>query len=339
MGLISLLYSCKNAPVVAEKVTEFKGQQVTGVTVNSEGRVFANFPRWRETVEYSVVEVQKDGSSQAYPNLIWNSWTPGQPISDSVFIAVQSVVAHKQFLYILDTRNPLWKGVVSAPRVFVFDMEKNELSDILILSEGSYKSNSYINDLRVDDKHNAIYFTDSNEAALVIYDLNTHSSRRVLDNHISTTAETDHLMFGDQKWGGHPVHSDGIALNTNNNRLYYHALTGYTLYSVSTDLLFNGTLEQIENDVKKEAITPAPDGMIFDHRGNLFMADLENNKIVYYTSEIQQKTLLEGENVKWADTFSIYDGYLYYTNSRINEVKGDVSDMIFSIYKVKIENL
>ena len=35
-------------------------QQVTGVTVSEDGRIFVNFPRWTEDVAVSVAEVMKD---------------------------------------------------------------------------------------------------------------------------------------------------------------------------------------------------------------------------------------------------------------------------------------
>ena len=77
--------------------------------------------------------------------------------------------------------------------------------------------------------------------------------------------------------------------------------------------------------------------MILDGTGKIYMADLENQKIVYLTPDKKLMTLTDNRNeVKWADTFSIYNGYLYYTNSRIHEVKGDVSEMIFDIRKIKL---
>lgn len=324
------------AQVEVTTVAQFKGQQVTGVTVSNQGRVFANFPRWRESVKHSVVEVHEDGSSVPYPNNAWNAWKPGASVSDSIFVAVQSVVAHKNKLYVLDTRNSLWQGVLDAPRIFVFNLDSNALEDIYILQKESYKPNSYTNDLRIDEELNTIFITDSNHGAIIVLNMNTKSSKRVLDNHYSTRAETDHLTINGKKWGGKPVHSDGIALNTKNKRLYYHALTGYTLYSVPLAALVTASEKDLEKQVRNEGKTSAPDGMIFDDKGNLYFADLEHNKINYLTPDGQTRTLLSGKQVKWADTFSIYNGFLYYTNSRINETGNGVDTLIFTINKVKI---
>jgi sugar lactone lactonase YvrE len=317
------------------EVASFKGQQVTGVTVTENGRVFANFPRWRDTVKYSVVEVFEDGSFKAYPSDIWNLWQLDDQPKDDQFLGVQSVVAFKDKLYVLDTRNPKFSGVVDAPRVFVFNLKTNTLEQTYKLDKDSYHSDSYINDLRVDKVNNKLYFTDSGHAGLVALDLNTGKSIRILDNHKSTTAEVSELTFDNAIWKN-TVHSDGIAFDQKKQRLFYHALTGYSLYSIPVSSFNLNDKSKIEASVTFEAKTSAPDGMIFDQKSNLYYADLEHNKIDYITPNGTIKTLIEGDKVKWADTFSIYKGYLYYTNSRINEASGDISDLKFTINKVEL---
>ena len=121
---ITTLIGCKSniTPIASEKeITEvktFTGQQVTGLSISDQGRMFANFPRWRKGVENSVVEIDKNGVSNAFPDKNWNSWEIEQIEKDSVFIAVQSVIAFEDELYVLDTRNPLFKSVMDNPRVF-----------------------------------------------------------------------------------------------------------------------------------------------------------------------------------------------------------------------------
>lgn len=336
--LLATLFGCASKEVKeVTAVASFKGQQVTGVTVSDKGRIFANFPRWRKGVENSVVEVANDGSSTAFPNKEWNTWELGQTVSDSTFVAVQSVVAFENQLYVLDTRNPMFQGVIGTPRIFVFDLNTNKLSHIYTLSDDSFHQNSYINDLRVDKKKNKIYFTDSGNAGLVVLDMATGETKRVLDQHSSTLSEQDFLTFDDKKWNN-TVHSDGIALDTNNNVLYYHALTGYSLYAISTDVLNNGNEKEIANNVQFIAKTSAPDGMIMDQAGNLYLGDLEHNKIMQFDTKTKKMSVfLKGKKVKWADTFSIYNNELYYTNSRINEAGNDISSMNFTIYKIKLD--
>ncbi|QRM88927.1 hypothetical protein FG167_06660 [Lacinutrix sp. WUR7] len=346
-----LLLSCKEKtenkvetkPVTAQtetpKITQiasFKGQQVTGVSVSNAGRVFVNFPRWRKGVKNAVAEIT-NGTNAAFPNEAWNSWEIGEKTETNKFVGVQSVVVYDDLIYILDTRSALFQEVVDAPRIFVFDINTKNLEHTYILNEDAYHPNSYINDLRLDKKNNKIYFTDSGNSGLVILDLKTEKFTRVLDNHPSTAAELDFLTFENKKWTN-AVHSDGIALDSKNNKLYYHALSGYSLFSIPTKALILDDEKEIENAVTFEAKTSAPDGMIFDENGNLYYADLEHNKIKYRKPDGSIHTLVEGNAIKWADTFSIYDGYLYFTNSRIHEVTADISEMEFTINKIALAN-
>lgn len=318
----------------AEKVSAIRGVQTTGVTVTTAGRVFTNAPNWRDGVPFAVAEVNPDsGEYQPYPNTAINRCVANSSVQDDCFLAVQSVVASGDKLYVLDTRNPKFQGVVDTPRIFVFDLNDDKLERVLLLDDASYHRDSYINDLRIDEAAGRIYMTDSGHPGLVVYDLRTGHSFRVLDDHESTRAEQGYLTIDGKQWRN-TVHSDGIALDRENQQLYFHTLTGYTLYAINTRQLIPGA--DAPKHVRKVATTSAPDGMILDHKGNLYYADLENHKILYRDRAGNTHTLLEGDKVRWADTFSIHDGMLYYTNSRIHQATGAIDDMEFEIYRVPL---
>ncbi|PRP66944.1 L-dopachrome tautomerase-related protein [Nonlabens agnitus] len=317
------------------EVASFTGQQVTGVTLTADGRIFVNFPRWREGVKNSVVEIKADQSQQSYPNEVWNAWEIGQPTQMDQFVGVQSVIAFENELYVIDTRSVKFQEVLDAPRIYVFDLESDELKKTYTLGTSSYFPDSYINDLRVDPIKNMIYLTDSGHAGLIVIDRESGNSRRILNEHPSTTAEQSYLTFDGKKWEG-TINSDGIALDAVNNQLYYHALTAYSLYSIPTDDLLTQSEKQIDQSVTDLGTTAAPDGMILDANGNLYFADLEHNKIQYRKPDGSIHTLVEGDKVRWADTFSIYNNELYYTNSRINEATGDISNMTFTLNKTPL---
>ena len=322
------------------RVYSFKAAQVTGVTKSENGRLFANFPRWREGVAFSVVEVLDDGTFRQYPNPEWNTWT-GEP-KPNQFTCVQSVVAHKGSLFVLDPANPMFQGVKGNAILYEFDLATDQLKNKWEFTKTVAPEQSYLNDLRVDDENQKIYITDSGLGGIVILDLATGNARRILDQHPSTKAENITLQINGEKWlqnGKQPqIHSDGIALNKADGYLYFHALTGYTLYRIPVAALNNSSLssEALGKLVENLGKTPAPDGMIFDKRGNLYMADLENNAIVYRTPAGEIKQLIQGEQIRWADTFTLHNDDLYFTTSRINEAGADINRMVFSIYKVPL---
>jgi len=316
----------------AHKVASVEGTQITGVTVSGNGDVFVNAPNWRSGVEFAVAKISDSGSFEAYPNEQLNSCVASAQVSDDCFLAVQSVVAHKGKLYVLDTRNPQFKGVKDAPRIFVIDLETNKVESVLTLGSNAYHSDSYINDLRVDDKTNRIYMTDSGHAGLVIYDLGDNNSYRILDNHQFTRAETSTLDIAGKPFTN-TVHSDGLALDSQHDIVYFHALSGYTLYAIDTLDIKPTSNNDIASKVRKVTTTGAPDGLIY-HDGILYLADLEKQLVQYLTPDLTLHTLVDGDAVNWADTFSIHNDSLYYTNSKIQDAGSDVSTMEFEVYKV-----
>jgi len=323
------------------KVASFKGVQVTGVTISHNGRLFANFPRWHENLPFSVVEVMPNGEYRPYPNESWNNWN-GQP-EENKFTCVQSVVAHQNSLFVLDPASPMMKGVVGNAMLYEFDLTTDELINKWTFDKTIAPEKSYLNDLRIDREAGKIYITESGVGAIVVLDLKTNIPRRLLDNHFSTKSEDIWLTVEGKTWvkeGKKPqMHADGIALSNDKEYLYYHALTGYSLYRVPTKALNDETLAEqaLAEQVESIGKTSAPDGMIFDRRGNLYLGDLENNAIMYRTPEGELKTFIQYLQVKWPDTFTIDEqDNFYFTTSRIHEMEGDISELEFNIFKVPI---
>jgi len=319
------------------ELAEFKDTQVTGVTVSEEGRLFANFPRWRDNLPFSVVEIMPDGSHKPYPNEEWNKWD-GKPTSKQ-FTCVQSVLAHKNSLYVLDPSSPKMKGVVGSAKLYEFDLKTNKLKKTWTFNSDVAPEKSYLNDFRIDEKNQNIYITDSGTGGLVVLDLKSGTSKRLLDNHPSTKAE-DVTLTVDNEDVTKQMHVDGIALSKD-NKLYYHALSGYTLYRVPASALNrSGRNEtQLVKSIENLGETPAPDGMIFDEKGNLYMGDLERNAISYRTPKGDIKILIQDERIKWPDTFTIDKGNnLIFTDSLLHKapVGESAEGMTFKIYKVSL---
>ncbi len=324
-----------------QTVTEFRGVQITGVTVSNSGRLFANVPRWRENIPYSVVEITPEGNHIPYPNEAWNKWR-GRPEKNK-FTCVQSVVAVGNSLFVLDPSSPKMEAVVGNAKLYEFSLNTNELIRTYTFDRTVAPKKSYLNDLRVDEVNNKIYITDSGLGGIVVLDRESGQARRVLDSHASTKSENVTLLVNGKAFmmrGRAPkIHSDGIALS--NDRLYYHALTGYHLYSVPTEALTDASLSasDLASKVENRGVTPAPDGMIFDQSGNLYMADLERNAVAYRTPGGDMKILIQDERIQWPDTFTI-DGEnnLIFSDSALQRSPAgqDIMGQIFTIYKVAL---
>lgn len=333
-----------------EQVTFSEGVQLTGITVTDTGRTFVNFPRWRD-IPYSVVEVMDDGSFVPYPNEAWNSWTEEhEKIDKPAFVSVQSVVADGGNLWVLDPASPGMKGVVeSGAKLVKIDLGSDRVERIYRFNREVAPTDSYLNDVRIDNEHNFAYITDSGLGGLVALDLESGGQRHFLREHPSTKAEDIVLSMAGEPLrfldGGQPqIHSDGIALDERRDLLYYHALTGYQLYRVPTRILRDRSirLEGQRDAVENLGETPAPDGMLLGPNGNLYMGDLENQAVVYRSPDGNIYTLVQDPALKWPDSFSIGPGgWLYFTDSRIQDTEwfvenAEVSTMRFPVYRVKL---
>ena len=240
-------------PTAVEPTLEIMAEsdrQLTGVAVTEDGRVFVNFPRWSPDVPVSVAEVLADGSLRPFPDEAWNSWTPDADPSTS-FVCVQSVVADgKGSLWVLDPASPGFQGVVpGGAKLVEIDGETGGVVQVIFFDGKIALPGSYLNDVRIDHRHGAAYITDSGDGALIVVDLRTGASRRVLDAHPSTAAEDTILTFEGNEWrlpdGSAPqVHADGIAYDRVNDSVYFQALTGRTLYRIAGAALRDSSLEE-----------------------------------------------------------------------------------------------
>ncbi|MEO5718390.1 MAG: L-dopachrome tautomerase-related protein, partial [Chthoniobacterales bacterium] len=164
-------------------VASFPDQQVTGVAVSKQGRIFVNFPNWSDNHRLSVAEVI-DGNPVAYPNEEWN----GSGAPDKHFVCVQSVyVDESDSLWILDPAAPKMKETVQGgPKLLKVDLVKNAVVQTILFSEEIAPKKSYLNDVRVDTKTQTAFITDSGLGAILVVDLRSGKARRVLQDDHST---------------------------------------------------------------------------------------------------------------------------------------------------------
>jgi sugar lactone lactonase YvrE len=294
-----------------QEVASFPNQQVTGVAVSKTGRVFVNFPDWSDDHTISVAELV-DSKPQPYPNSDLNK--PGPPRSH--FVCVQSVyVDATDALWILDPAAPKMKETIKdGPKLMKVDLKTNQVAQTIPFGEDVAPRKSYLNDVRIDTTADVAFITDSGLGAIVVVELKNGKARRLLEGHKSTRAESDVKLVIDgrelidqEKKSTPQINSDGIALDLKNNYLYYHALTGRTLYRIKTDYLKDPNISKadLEGKVEKVIETPPPDGMLESDNGDIYLTDLEDNAIVRYDSSKNNiVTVMADKRLSWPDTLS-----------------------------------
>jgi len=120
------------------------------------------------------------------------------------------------------------------------------------------------------------------------------------------------------------IASDGIALDAKNGYLYYHALTGHTLYRIKTSFLTDETLgkHELESKVENVGQTPAPDGMLEGPDGSVYLTDLENSAVVRWDPASRRvEQVIADKRLLWPDTLSWGpNGEMYVTASQIENM-------------------
>lgn len=344
-----------------ETVALFDKAMPTGVTVSQSGRIFVNFPRWGDDVEYAVAEI-KDGKAVAYPNADINKVPPPGKL-ETGFVCVQSVVVDpKDRLWVLDAGAvKMGRSELGGPKLVGIDLQKNAVFKTIVFPREVASATSYANDVRFDlkrGKAGMAYVTDSSREGpngIIVVDLDSGKSWRKLTDHPSTKPDKAFLPLVEgrplmSREPGKPpqnltIGSDGIAISNDGKQLYYCPLSSRHLYSVSTDALANEKLPEAEvaKTVKDLGEKGASDGLESDAEGRVYATEYEGNSILRRKTDGTFETVVSDTRVLWPDTLSLaHDGYLYFIANQLhrqpqfNEGK-DLRQKPYELFKVKVD--
>lgn len=346
-----------------EEIARFSGPMPTGVTVSNQGRIFVNFPKWGDLIEYTVAEV-KDGKTLAYPNEEINHYTEGDDPA-SKLLSVQSVVVDPTGgrLWILDTGS-IGMGLVKpgGPKLIAVDLDSNRVSKKIIFPPDVALSASYLNDVRFDlhrGSQGMAFITDSTSNGpngIVVVDLASGKSWRRLNDHPST--KPDPLFFpvveGEIlriRLPGKPparfgVGSDGIAISPDGKTIYYCPLTSRHLHSLTVDALADSSKSEAEVAATVKDLGEkggASDGLESDAEGRVYLSDYEHNAIRRRTLDGEIETLVHDPRALWPDTLSLAsDHYLYFTANQIERQPPfhsgqDLRQKPYILFRVKVD--
>jgi sugar lactone lactonase YvrE len=344
-------------------VATFSGPMPTGVTVANNGRIFVNFPKWGDNVEYTVAEV-KDGKTVSYPNAEINRYAEGDDPSNKL-VSVQSVVVDPtgNRLWILDTSSIAFGPVKpGGPKLIAVDLNTNQVVKKIMFPADVALSTTYLNDVRFDLHRGAegmAFITDSASTganAIIVVDLASGKSWRRLNDHPSTKAdpvfvpvvegEILQLRLPGQPPARFAVGADGIAISPDAKTLYYCPLTSRHLYSVSIDALADRNKPEAEVEATVKDLGEkggAGDGLESDAQGRVYLSDYEHDAIRRWTTRGTIETLVHDPRVLWPDTLSLAaDGYLYFTANQIERGAGfhdghDLRQKPYVLFRVKVD--
>jgi len=218
------------------------------------------------------------------------------------------------------------------PRLLAFDLKTNGLVHQFDFPSQAAGFLSMLNDFQIDPQGRMIYIAETSpflqQPALIVYDSDTKTSRRVLEGHPSVATQDyviqapgrDMVIYGLYTMR---IAVDSIALDTRGEWLYYGAVTGDRLYRVRTRDLNDESLspEGLAAHVESFAAKTLSDGLTTDIEDNIYLSDMEHSAIVRLDRDRHLTTLVKDPRLRWPDGFSFGpDGWLYVTCSSLQNV-------------------
>jgi len=148
--------------------------------------------------------------------------------------------------------------VPNGPKLVGVDLNGNEVFQTIRFPSNVALPTTYLNDVRFDLRKGGAgvaYITDSSDKGpngIIVVNLASGQSRRLLNDHPSTKAEPNFVPTVEgkplmQRKPGQPpqplkMGSDGIAISADGDKLFYCPLASHHLYSVSTSALLDEQL-------------------------------------------------------------------------------------------------
>jgi sugar lactone lactonase YvrE len=293
------------------------------IAVSTQGRVFFTFHP-EAFPEVKVAELIH-GKAAPYPDQAMQG--PG-----GAELHFQSVLSVR-----IDRQDRLWAldygdHGLGQPRLLAFDLATDQLIHRHDFPAEVAPLGSHLNDFQVNPAGTKIYIADASifgkQPAIVVYDIPSQSSRRVLEGHPSVSAEKYAPVVQGQKmviFGIFAIRPgvDSIALDRKGEWLYYAPVTNEHMYRIRTRLLDDARLsaEELASSVETFALKTMSDGLTTDLLGNVYLTDLEHSAIVTLGPDKRLRTLLKHPLLRWPDGLGFGpDGWLYIACSSLHHV-------------------
>jgi sugar lactone lactonase YvrE len=235
----------------------------------------------------------------------------------------------------IDAKNQLWvidpanHGTGTA-RLTAFDLATNKVVHSYAFSSDVAPLGSFLQDLQVSADGRWVYIADvgfwAKRPALVIYDAQKKTARRVLSRHASVYPQNILIrnqikaisFFGgllEMKTG-----IDGVALSRDGAWLYYAAMNHNMMYRAPTPALQDASLSDaaIAAKIEKVGKKPLNDGLSIDDQNGVYVTDVEHQAVLRMTPDGKLQTIVKDSRIRWADGLSFGpDGWLYLADSAI----------------------
>ena len=293
------------------------------IAVSADGRVFFTFhPDGDPPVKLAELV---NGRPVPYPNEEYQKPVEGKP-------HFQTPLAIR-----IDAKNRLWVldyagYAMGQPRLVAFDLATGQPDHLHEFPSDVTPFLSMLNDFQVSPDGKKVYIAEASpirqRPALIVYDVEKRTSRRVLDGHPSVQAQDYLLQAPGRDMVAYGLYAlkigvDSIGLDAKGEWLYFGPLSGDRMYRIRTADLDDETITPQDLAARVEDYGPKTisDGITTDVAGNVYLSDPEHSAVVRLTPERKLETLVKDGRLRWPDGFSFGpDGWLYVTASDLQDV-------------------
>lgn len=295
------------------------------IAVAADGRVFATLhPEARP--EWKVVEIVA-GQAQPWPSVEFQrKGTEPRFFRDVLSLRI-------------DRQNRLWtldngQHGLHPGRLLAFDLASGAVVHEFQFPRALAGLGSHLNDFQVSPDGRWVYIAEASffgkTPALIVYDSESGSARRLLDHHPAVTADDYTPVVQGRRMLAYGLVAirpgvDSIVLDHAGEWLYFAPVTSLNLYRIRSTDLRDMQLDAATLAGRVEVYAPKTmsDGLTMDTAGTIYVSDLEHSAIVALRADRSMETVLQSDRLRWPDGFSFGpDGWLYVACSSLHQVLG-----------------
>lgn len=280
--------------------------------------------------QYRVVSYNSNTKSVSpFPNLSWNTYRTSDDHYLSNVLGIRDDSNGLVWMLDMGQRDPV------TPKIVVWNTLTNQQERIYYLPVTALKDTSQPNDMVVDLIHHVFIIADEgignggdgSTAALIITDMKTGLSRRILEGTRTTLSENTPTIINGKVLAVNGknllVGADGITADSKFEWLYYAPLNGTKLYRVRISDLIDESLSANKLDKLIETFSSKPNngGLSIDTAGNLYLTALESNSVsVILAKDRSVHQFISDKNMLWPDgvSYNQKDGYMYVSAAQVN---------------------
>lgn len=315
-----------------------------GITVSHDNRLFASLTQ-SEGAGLQLAEVINN-QLKAFPDDSWNQWNANDP--EHHFYHVNALrIGPDGDLWVMDSGN---KGigtgdqaVAGGAKLVHISLATSKVVNSYVFKAPTLQPTSYLDDVRFNGDF--AYITDPGAVGLVVLNLKSGKSWRVLDNHPLSIdhqpiyADGKKLILRDGR--EKRVGLDQLEVSPDGKWLYYQAIPG-PLARIETRYLNDSALSaaEVAKHAKKVRETWSTGGTAIDAEGNIYASDINTRSIKRIAPDGKVTTVVQDPRLVWIDAMWVSNGALWMPSGQINRTPATTGGKPSTVeYPVKLYRL